>query len=537
MLKYLRISQLVLIESLEIAFEPQLNVLSGETGSGKSALIEALALVLGGRADTALIRRGQEKGAVEAIFSIEAVPDVQVILQEAGIDFDLNEDLIIRRELSVSGKNRSFINHQAAHVTLLKQVGEHLVRFVGQHANQQLLALESHRAMVDRFGDIEPIAQQFKEAWEEEGRLRERLLQLTSSESQRLRQIEIYQMELEEIGKAEIKEGEEEELFAEYSKLTYAEEIIEHLHALGNTLKGEKYSVIGSLNRQKANLEALAKLDPSLEDTLKAYQDASIVLQEVSYTLDRYSSRVEHSPQKTAELNERLTLINRLKKKYGPELSDIQTYRNKAEQELQQLENADHEIEALQTKLNQASAESNTLATQLTQGRQVAAKAFAERLVQELRSLNMPKVEFKIEVTPQKRSSTGDDRIEFFMAPNLGEHYLPVKDYASGGEMSRLMLAIQKLLSGKDQIATLIFDEIDANIGGATAAVIGDKLAQISLHHQILCITHFPQVAQHAKHHLQIAKQEQEGRTLTTVKSLKSSERKKELARMVGIEK
>jgi DNA repair protein RecN (Recombination protein N) len=534
MLKNLSIQNLILIEQMDISFEEGLNVLSGETGSGKSAIIEALSLVLGERADTTVIRKGCEKGSVEAIIDISKVPAAQHLLSESGVDCE-NGEIIIRREISANGKNRTFINHQSAQLHLLKQLGELVVEFVGQHANRQLLSVENHRKMLDNFGELTPLIKLFSEEWHYENQIQARLKHLIDGESKRLRDIEIYKMELEEIVKCNTKEGEEEELFIEYSRLNSGEEIAQHLEQLTQAFSGERNSILGTLNRCKQNLETLTRLDSSLEDTLKSFQESQILLQDVAYTLTRYSGKVEINPKRAAQVNDRLTMLNRLKKKYGATLAEVEAYRKKLEHDLTQLENADEEITNLQEEIKVASKNTQGAAEKLSQARKKVAKELNQKIVAELRALNMPKVEFKIEVIAQKRSSTGDDKVEFFIAPNVGEHFIPVKDSASVGELSRLMLGLQKLLAGKEAISTLVFDEIDANIGGETASVIGDKLAEIGLHHQVLCITHFPQVAMKAKHHLQISKQEVNGRTFTVVKVLGAKERKQELSRMIGV--
>ena len=535
MLKNLRIQNLILIEQMDIAFEDGLNVLSGETGSGKSAILEALSLVLGGRADTSVIRKGCDKGVVEAIIDIDNVPMAKHILAESGIDQNNDHDMIIRREISTNGKNRTFINNQAAQLQILKQLGELLVEFVGQHANQLLLSTENHRKIVDSYGELQKQARTFSEAWSHENQINKRLEQLIAGESKRLRDIEIYRMELEEITKSNIKEGEEEELFSEYTRLNSGEEIFQHIEQVNLTLSGERNSVLSNLNRCKHHLEALIKMDSNLEDSGKSYQEALLLLQDISYTMQRYGTKVEINPQKAIEVNERLTLLNRLKKKYGSTLAEVNAYREKIEKDLDVLEHTDEEIELLKEQVKEARNHTQEQARCLTEARKKVADDFGKKIVEELRALNMPKVEFKIEVIQQKRSSSGDDKIEFYIAPNVGEHFIPVKDSASGGELSRLMLGLQKLLAGKDAISTLVFDEIDANIGGETAAVMGDKLAEISQYHQVLCITHFPQVAMRAKHHLQISKQETNGRTFTIVKVLGAKERKQELSRMVGV--
>lgn len=534
MLKELQIANLVLIENAKISFSEGLNVLSGETGSGKSAIISALNLVMGERTDTGMIRRGAEKGFVEALFQIDKMPQLATLLEEAGINHDLNDYLIVRREISTAGKSRSFINHQSVQISFLKKIGEFLADMVGQHANQRLLSIDKHREFLDIFGGIEESAKNFSRSWDLEINLNKRLQDLLNSESQRLREIETCRMELEELEEAKLKDGEDDELFSEYSLLSHSEELAQKIAEVNQTLSGDRQPLLPLLNKLKAPLSQAKAIDASLEEIAKSYENALLELQEVAYSLRNYQSKIEYNPQKIADINERLMLITRLKRKYGATIQQIKNYEIESLKKLAQLENADLQIEEIRSQLKNLESQNQQLASELTEKRKQAAKILEEKMVMQLRALNMPKVEFYVEIERQKRGYNGDDRIEFFLIPNVGEHKISIKDCASGGELSRLMLSMQALLAGKASIPTLIFDEIDANIGGETAAIVGEKLKEIGRQHQVLCITHFPQVASKAQHHLQISKIEKEGRTITVVKVLEDKERQQELSRMLG---
>jgi DNA repair protein RecN (Recombination protein N) len=534
MLKSLRIHNLILIESADIVFENNLNVLSGETGSGKSALMHALGLVAGDRTDVGMIRRGCEKGSVEATFVIDHIPALSAILEESGIDHEKGEELIIRREMVVSGKSRCFINHQAAQQTLLKKIGSYLIDIVSQHATQRLFSLEQHRILLDLFGGLTGDAEEFKSAWERETTLRSELEKLRNSEAERVREIGVCEMELEELEEARLREGEEEEIFAEYTLLANAEDLSTKVKEVMNVLSGERNPIVSQLHRQKTTFDQLIAIDPSLKEAASSYQNAVLELEEIAYTLRDYQSRIHYDPDKLQRINTRLTLINKLKRKYGSAIADINTYHQRTKAKLKALENADCRIEELAEELEMASQATNSLANTLSNQRKQAAKQLDKALTEQLQTLNMAKAEFIVEVTSLKRCNSGDDRIEFFLVPNVGEHRIAIKDGVSGGEMSRVLLALQTLLTGKTATPTLIFDEIDANIGGATAVVIGNKLKEISWQHQVLCITHFPQVASQADHHLQIAKEEHAGRTVSRIRSLDLSAREEELLRMVG---
>lgn len=535
MLKELRIFNIILIEAAEISFENGLNVITGETGSGKSAIMHALSLITGVRADSTIVRKGMEKGSVEAYFEGPFSEPLKQILDDAGISFDEDGGLIIRREISASGKSRAFINNQFVQIALIKLVGECLVDIVSQHAGRHLLSLEAHRSIIDLYGDLGKEVSTFTDSWERESDLQKKLNELVGSEAQRLREIEANLRELEELQEACLKEGEDEELFAEYSLLVNSEELASKSAALLQVLNGERQSVIQLLNKQKSIFDELVSMDASLTPTFEAFSTASIELQEIAYTLAGYHSRIECNPSLCERLNDRLTLISQLKRKYGSTIPEIHVYQQKLSSRLAELENSDTEIEKIKEELSQLSAINHKLASQLTSKRKQAAKRFESEMVKQLVSLNMPKVEFQVEISSQKRSRLGDDIVEFFFVPNVGEHRIPIRECASGGELSRMLLALHVMLAGKGQIPTLVFDEIDEGIGGTTANLVGDKLCALGINHQVLCITHFPQVAKRAALHLQISKTERKGRTATDIQALDEVSRNHEISRMLGL--
>lgn len=533
MLKHLHIQNIILVEQAEISFAPGLNILSGETGSGKSAIMHGLSLAIGERTDTSLIRRGSEKGIIEAVFDADH-PFVCSLLSEGGINHEAGEDLIIRREISHSGKGRIFINQQSAQVSFLRKLGQQLVQIVGQHANQALLSLDYHREVLDLYGDLNPLLKQFQESYDHEKNLRNRLEELVQQEAQRIRDIDVCRQELEELEEAQMKEGEEEELFAEYTLLSNAEEISQKIHEINLVFSGERNPLLAILNRQKQALEAVVRFDSSLHETSQAFQNVYLELEDISHTLQQYQSRLHYDPQRLNAINDRLTLINRMKRKYGITVQEILAYQSHCQAKLAKLENADFEIEELKQKLQEAEEQSGLLSKELTAQRKKYGSAFGKAVTDQLRTLNMPKAIFTVQIIEQTRTRDGNERIEFFLRPNTGEHEIPLKEGASGGEMSRVLLALQTLLAGKEQKGSLIFDEVDANIGGETAAIVGEKLREISRSHQVICITHFPQVASQADHHLQISKEEIAGRTVTLVQVLDAKSREGELARMAG---
>lgn len=533
MLKALHLTNIVLVESAHIEFEKAFNVLSGESGSGKSAIMNALNLIAGERSDLSYIRRGAEKGIVEAVFDIENIPALIKLLEETGIDHEAGNELLIRRELSTTGKSRAFINNQLAQISLLKQVSEHLFEIVGQHANQKLLSLDYHRHALDLYGDLTKEVAAFFQSWDHELQIEHTLQQLINSEAQRIRDCEVCRMEIEELEEANPIEGEEEELFAEYTQLSNADELLQKSGDLNRLLTGEK-GVLQALNRQKANFTQLVRLAPSLADSLTSYENTLLELDEVARALSIFEARIENNPERADKINNRLELFAKLKRKYGSTLSDINAYLKNSREKLKNLENADDQIAHLKEQLKEVSDRTNTLATTLSAKRKQAALKLQKAIEKNLRTLNMPKVEIFVEVIPQKRSRYGDDKIEIFITPNVGEHRVSLRECASGGELSRTMLSMQAVLAGKENIPTLVFDEIDANIGGETATVVGEKLHSIGTQHQVLCITHFPQVAKFAQHHMRISKKEVDGRTVTIVDTLDEKAHQNELLRMYG---
>lgn len=533
MLKHLRIQNIILVENAALSFNAGLNILTGETGSGKSAIMHGLNLAIGERADTGVIRRGCEKGIVEAIFELNH-PQLLTLLAEGGIDHEPGQELLIRREINLSGKSRVFINNQLAQLSFLRQLGIQLIQAVSQHANQRLLSLDYHREVLDLYGGLQSPLQRFQQSHEDELRIRKELELLIQQEAQRVREIAICQRELEELEEAQLKEGEDEELFAEYTLLFNAEEMSTKVKEINQALSNERTPLLTLLHRQKQTLDDLVQFDAHLQETAQAFQNALLEMQEIAHTLRQYQGRLHADPERLRIINERLSLLNRLKRKYGATIEEILHYQVQTELKLQRLENADLEIEKLQAELQKVEGQTDQLAQALTQQRQLYAAQLEQALASQLHSLNMSKAEFHVQITPQKRTREGNDRIEFYLCPNRGENRIALKEGASGGEISRILLALQTLLAGKEQTETLIFDEVDANIGGETATIIGDKLREISLKHQVICITHFPQVASQADHHLQISKEEKEGRTLTLVQELDPFSRQRELARMAG---
>ena len=536
MLKEIKINNIILIDSTNVLFKQKFNVISGETGSGKSALIYALRLLLGDRADSSIIRKGEKKGVIQAIFSIENYPLIESLLENSGIEHLSENDLIIRREITQSGKNRIFINNQSAHLLILQKIGEHLAQFVGQHASRQLNSLDFHQEVIDLFGEHQELLHHHAVAWRKKITLEKKLKELKNNESKNLRELEVCQNEGQEIENTNLIEGEEDELFQEFSLLHDNQEIANKLNQALDILCDNSPSILMQCNQLLPILDDLNETSKSLnfKDLLEISKKTLLEFEEISYQLRTILGSCESQPHRLSTVNSRLTLINQIKKKYGSNFEEVMSYYEKVKEKQNFLENIDHHFEALEDELKKTDEKCHTLANQLTEKRKETIQQLSELLTQELQDLNMAKAQVKIELSPIKHSINGKEQVEIFLAPNVGENKVSLRECASGGEISRLTLAIKVILSGKKNIPTFIFDEIDANIGGETALIIGKKLKKLALHHQIICITHFPQVAKQAEHHLQVTKIEKNQRTFTEITVLNKESRPKEISRMLG---
>lgn len=534
MLKHLSICNIILVENAQIEFQGGLNVVTGETGAGKSAVLQALKLLCGERFESNILRHGAEKAWVEAAFDPKYTEELAHDLKNGGIEVDPEEYLILRRELNASGKSRCFINNQLAQKNLLQTIASHLLYIVGQHATRELASPDSHRQIVDKFGALKPLTATFSKLWHQEKSYQKQMEDLLSSEKERLRTIETLQREVEELSEANLKEGEEEEVFAEYSLLSNAETLTQNTEEILHLLQNDAKSILNQLVKTKRSIERLVDLDNSLQETAQLIQNAEIELQEAAYTFSHYLSKVESNPARSQKLEKRLTVIAQLKKRYGNDVTSMLGYLKNAQEKLHTLENSDAAKEELQEKIDAIQSELSEKAAHLSTQRQHFASILEQALTKELRTLNMPHVEVFLRVEKAARSQWGEDSVEIYLKPNVGEKVIPLRQCASGGETSRLVLALQYLLSGLEGSPTLFFDEIDANIGGETASLVGKKLRETGSRQQVVCITHFAQVAAQSHHHLKIQKAEKEGRTHTTVTTLDASQIQQELQRMSG---
>lgn len=534
MLKYLRISNLMLVEMAELSFARGFTVLTGETGAGKSAVITALGLLLGARADAQSLRSGCSRGFVEGAFDIDALPEVQRILCEAGIEHDAQEDVLLRRDFSSGGKSRSFVNNQSAHLVLLRQLSPYLLHRVGPSASEDLRSVEYHRTVLDAFGALQEQKRAFADLWAERCQLQRQIEKWYQSESQRLRERDSICRELEEIQSSCLGEGEEEELQRQWRCLSQADSVLRYAAEVEHCLSLGEQSIMARLSRQRGALESLAEIDGRFQELLESFESATVELQELGRSLQLVQTQVSTDPESLEEVERRLAAFQRLKRKFGLDAASIQQTYERLRERLAVLDGEEQCVADWETRIREVDCRCDELAATLSEQRREVAQRLTEAMTEQLRGLQMPNAVFAARVSQEPRSSQGDDRVEFFLAPNLGEAEVSVREQISGGELARVLLALKTLLAGKEPPCTLVFDELDAHIGGQTAVAVGKKLLEIASSQQVIAITHFPQLAEQGQRHLAIAKGEVDGRTLTSVSVLEGEACSQELGRMRG---
>lgn len=549
MLKYLHIRNFALAENLQIDFQPGLNILTGETGAGKSILVGAIAAVLGGRVYTEVIRTGFDKAFVEAVFHIAALPAVKKLLKAKGIE--ASDELFLRRELSLTSSSRAFINDMPVTAASLAEIGDLLLDIHGQHEHQSLLRRETHRHFLDGYGQLSPqlqiVAEKYHHAKSVETSLRELRRRQSDLESKQ----ELYEFQFQEIEKAALKPGEEAELLRERKLLVNMEKIFGISAQLNNLFSEGEVNLLESISRADSFLRELSEYVEDLKKLHEEFAGAKIVIEETARSIEEFQNRLEFDPQRLEEVEARLNLITQLKKKYGPSIEEILRCQSEIGEALNLRENYDFEIEKLARQYQQALDQYCRSAVELSaQRRQVGDRM--ERLVQEkLMLLGMPDIRFKVSLERQEdprgifrengQTYYGDefgvDQMEFYISPNPGEDFKPLNKIASGGEISRIMLALKSILAAVDEIPTLVFDEIDLGVSGRIARAVGRSIHQLSKSHQILCITHLPQIASYGKAHYSVEKYVEDGRTFTRIILLDQERRVEEIARLMAGEK
>ncbi|MGZ3538156.1 MAG: DNA repair protein RecN [Thermodesulfobacteriota bacterium] len=537
MLQELRIKNFAIIDELNLSFSKGFNVLTGETGAGKSIILNAVHLLLGDKATEEWIRGSEEEASVEALFDIsgnleltERVKAKVPPLQGTGEE----ESLIIRRVISRAGRGKVFISGSLATLGVLSEVGEGLLSIYGQHEHQSLQRVETHIDILDEFGGLIGLREEFQKQYQEFISLSEEVATIREEKERRTKERELMIFQSKEIAASGVQIGEEESLKEERIVLTHAKRLMDFAHFSEETLYSEEGSVIERIQKILNQGREMAAVDPSLSQPLKALESTLIQLEEIALVLRDYSRRVEISPMRLEEIENRLEEIDRLKRKYGATVEKVFSFKARIEETLKSLNDDEGRLSRLEGRLEPLRQVVKDLGERLSEGRKRVSLELKKSVERELGSLGMKKTIFKIHMDPLPLSPKGVDRVEFLISPNIGEEVKPLAKIASGGELSRMMLAMKRILAKVGGRQVLIFDEVDSGIGGAMAEVVGKKLKELSRHHQVICVTHLPQIACFADQHHSVRKEVKSGRTITLVDRLDKESIVDEIARMLG---
>ena len=531
MLSLLHIENIAVIESADISFDQGFNILTGETGAGKSIVIDAISAILGERAYRDMIRTGTGKASVRAVFT--DVPEF-AWFAENGVEYD--PETIIQREVYLDGKNVCRVNGTLVTVSILRKLGIQLINIHGQHDSASLFDENNHLQFLDDFAVNGQLRESYADAFEKVAKLRREIDSLTMDESEKLRRMETLRFQIEEISKAELEAGEDEVLEARRKLLQNAEKLASGMNDAVETVYGgeDTDGAAVLLAQAERALARIAKYDDSIAALHDKIADLMYQVQDAAEELKDARDDLAYSSDELEQIESRLDVIHRLRRKYGVTCVDILDYLERAKQELDEIEFSDDHLERLKGKLAKAEKAAWNAAIALRENRKKTAVELSSRILTELAQLDMPRVQFQCEFTELELTPNGADGVAFYMSANAGEALKPLSKVASGGELARIMLAMKNVLAEQDQIATLIFDEVDTGVSGRAAQKVAEKLRSVARNKQVLCVTHLPQLAALANTHLLIAKAERDGRTYTTVTPLDIEGRKRELARIIG---
>ena len=531
MLSLLHIENIAVIECADISFDRGFNVLTGETGAGKSIVIDAISAILGERAYRDMIRTGTERASVRAVFT--EVPEFPWFA-ENGVEYD--PETVISREIHLDGKNICRVNGTLVNVTSLHKLGIQLINIHGQHDSAALFDEENHLAFLDAFADNGKLRASYGERYEAVAKLRREISALTMDEGEKLRRMENLKYQIAEIEKAELEPGEDDRLEERRKVLQNAEKLSNGMETAVECLYGGEDSdgASGLLAQAEYALARLSRFSDSFAALHDRVSDLMYQVQDAAEEVRDARDSLSYSAEELEQIESRLDVIHKLRRKYGTTCEDILEYLDKAKKELDEIEFADDKLERLKRNLKKVEKEAWDAAGVLRENRQQAAENMSQRILSELSQLDMPRVQFACRFTETELTASGADAVAFYMSANAGEALKPLSRVASGGELARIMLAMKNVLAEKDQVATLIFDEVDTGVSGRAAQKVAEKLRSVAVHKQVLCVTHLPQLAALANTHLLIAKSERDGRTYTSVTPLDLEGRKRELARIIG---
>lgn len=540
MLVELSIQDFAIIEKSRIHFTKGFNVLTGETGAGKSIIIDAIGTILGARTSKEFIRTNCDKAIVEGIFSLENTKKVETILDKFGIDIDEDRSILITREIYSNGRSVSRVNGRTVTLSMLNEITKNLIDIHGQHEHQSLLNTDSHIKIVDSFGDndFKALKKSISEKYSELLVIKKRLKEVSIDINEKNRQIDILKYQLDEIDDAQLGKLDEEDILNEYNKLSNIKEIGATIGAAIEIINSDNYndtSVIDKINQTIAIIGDIKDYDKELKKYHETLINISYELQDLTMELRKYFDRIEFDEERLAFLEERINTINKLKNKYGNTIEEILEYRDNIEKKLNLFLNNEKEVEKLEQKIHIIETELEADCDALSKKRKIISNDLENNISKELAELNMKNVIFKVKFERSDYFSyNGFDKIEFLISTNPGEEPKSLSKIISGGEMSRIMLAFKSILADYDEIPCLIFDEIDTGISGRTAQVVGEKISKISKNHQVICISHLPQIAALGDTHFLITKTIHNDKTTTEVKKLDSEQRINELSRLLG---
>jgi len=537
MLQELVIKNLAIIDSLTITFKEGLNVLTGETGAGKSIIVDSLGLALGQRASSDMIKHGADEGSVQALFEVKEIKALEELFPAFTFATRVEPDntIILRRILNTQGKNRAYINDTLVNLSTLELIGKSLVDIHSQQEHQSLLNKEIQLDLLDAYGDLKSLKDHYRTVFGEVSNLRTELQRLQEASRLRAQRLDLLRFQINEIKQAKLLPDEEELLRQEYMILKNSARLSEAVRSAFEGIYGGDNSSIVQISKSLQKLRELSNIDPGLKPVVDLLSEAKPLLDEASQELLKIKEKYELDPRRLDFVNERLDLIDRLKKKYGNSIKEILQYLKKAEEEAQDLEGSEEKITELEKRLKEKEAHLIELGKELSKKRKAIASKIEEAITKELKEVGFDKALFRASLQELNMPARdGMDYLEFEFSANPGEPPKPLSKVASGGELSRLMLCLKVILAEVDKIPVLIFDEVDAGIGGITAQKVAQRLKKLSRHRQVICITHLPQIASAADHHIKVEKIQKKDRVSVVVKALSEEERQEEIARMLS---
>lgn len=537
MLVELIVENYAVVEQARIRFEEGLNVLTGETGSGKSIVVDSLSLLLGARASTEMIRSGEARARVSGMFELDCTPELKTMLADAGIEYDGDEELIVEREITGNGKSRAFVGNRPVTTAFLRQLAPALGDIHGQNEQQLLFTPQAQRGLLDEYaraGDLRSrIANVFTD-WRIAG---EKLKELSQNEQEKLRLLDLWTFQRKEIEGVQPRCGEDAELEAERRVLQNVTRLQESAAAAFSLLYEAPDSATTQLRQGLKRVEELTRIDQSVFETSASLKQAAVIVDEAAYALRDYLGRLEGDPGRLDEVETRLAALDRLKRKYGGSVEEVLAFLEDIKRRADEIENASEHRAAVEKQQAQLADQYEGLADELSQARATAAERLSKQVESELKSLAMSGTQFQVSVRRGGWTASGVDEIVFLVSPNRGEELKPLEKIASGGELSRMALALKTAIGDADQragISTLVFDEVDAGVGGAAAAAVGRRLKALSRRNQVICVTHLAQIAGFADHHYAVSKREKKGRVTTAIEELSRDERAREIGRMLS---